>query len=174
MTNLEYPLKSSLRHGRTGERGVGGTWGRTTARQLSHFPSVRLSVLFFLFCAVPIHFVSTWQERNWSQMCDPRGPLFLHCAGNFFPSKDVVICFHWWTTSQCSEKKGKRENGSKVFSTGVSHSMGLRLTYTLKLEIPAQTQICFQHMSRHGSLSVWVCMCVCVHFFFSKGVVPEG
>lgn len=67
------------------------------------------------------------------------------------------------------KKKKKKEEGSEAFSTGVRPSMGRRLTYTLKLEIPAQTQICFQHVSRCESPRV----CVRAPFFSPKGVVPE-
>lgn len=100
----------------------------------------------------------------------PWGLFFFIARVNFFPLKMLSFASTDGQLHSGGKKEKKKEEGSEAFSTGVRPSMGRRLTYTLKLEIPAQTQICFQHVSRCESPRV----CVRAPFFSPKGVVPEG
>ena len=68
---------------------------------------VVLSFFFLLLC-VPLSFVSTWQEWNWSQMCNPGG-LSVFIARVKFSPNIFVIRLHWWTYSQW--KKNKKNKG---------------------------------------------------------------
>lgn len=126
------------------------------AQQRGSCHTFHLSVyLFFFFFFVQCPFTSSPPDKSGIEVrcVTPGGLSFFIAQVTFFPLKMLSFAS---TDGQLHSVRKKRKKGkrSKVFSTGVSHSMGLRLTYTLKLEIPAQTQICFQHMSRHGSLSV--------------------
>lgn len=80
-----------------------------------------LSFSFFLLLCVPLSFVSTWQEWNWSQMCNPGG-LSVFIARVKFSPNIFVIRLHWRTNLQ----RKKKNQG------GLLCSFSARVTYTLE------------------------------------------
>lgn len=96
----------------------------------------------------------------------PGGLSFFVAQVNFFPSEDVVICFHWWTTSQWWKKRKKEK---KAFSTGVAQHGAEADLHFEGGNTSSNSDLLPACGSRKKCLNMHVCECACVHghLFFS-------